>query len=400
MGFFIGKDTMKENHLLRYGLKGKNFVSIDVVQKGLQCDCKCPNCGTKLVAKKGKNNKHHFAHYNCADCNHGAESALHLLAKSILEQRKELFLPDYRRNKTGRIVRFTDVDLESRDYDGFVPDVVLRKKDHALCVEILVTHSVDEEKRKKIENSKVSTLEVDLSYLIDNYDEAAVVEALNTGKNSYWIYNNKYENELCDHIPFVNSFIGINCYCPSAKRDVSYMFDCSGCRNNEDEFSNDILYCHYREKKLLEQPVTKTKNAVRQDGMILSVEVEIDGVWQHWCGGIDSFLSRDNCCVKNESAELKSNPIFSINGKRISELWNSEFTSMIVKRRTDSKVMLINGTNGEMNKRRVNGSYYVVGKYSNYYDKESPKYSEKYYIVNQAEQPIWDLIWVKKRKED
>lgn len=43
-------------------------VSIDDVPSGLKCNCICPNCHVRLIAKKGKKNVHHFAHVNGAEC--------------------------------------------------------------------------------------------------------------------------------------------------------------------------------------------------------------------------------------------------------------------------------------------------------------------------------------------
>ena len=50
--------------------KGKNgkLVDINDVPSGLECECTCPGCGGKLVAKKGEDTAHHFAHYRIQDC--------------------------------------------------------------------------------------------------------------------------------------------------------------------------------------------------------------------------------------------------------------------------------------------------------------------------------------------
>ena len=68
---------------LEYGVQnGKiiNIMDLPVESKGLQCDCVCPGCGGRLVARKGAKKKHHFAHYN-EPCNLVAaqQTALHML---------------------------------------------------------------------------------------------------------------------------------------------------------------------------------------------------------------------------------------------------------------------------------------------------------------------------------
>lgn len=59
-------------------------VSIDDVPSGLKCNCICPNCNVRLIAKKGKKNVHHFAHVN------GAECSLSKKPLSISSSREEL----------------------------------------------------------------------------------------------------------------------------------------------------------------------------------------------------------------------------------------------------------------------------------------------------------------------
>lgn len=73
-----------------------NFISINQVSSGLACNCSCPGCGRRLVAKKGAVQAHHFAHYAEAlqdACTSAGESALHRFAKDILAERREISLP-------------------------------------------------------------------------------------------------------------------------------------------------------------------------------------------------------------------------------------------------------------------------------------------------------------------
>jgi len=73
-----------------------NFISINQVSSGLACNCSCPGCGRRLIAKKGAVQAHHFAHYAEAlqdACTSAGESALHRFAKDILAERREISLP-------------------------------------------------------------------------------------------------------------------------------------------------------------------------------------------------------------------------------------------------------------------------------------------------------------------
>lgn len=43
---------MKKQHLL-YGIRNNKLVHISEVEKGIKCDCTCPACKGRLIAKKG-----------------------------------------------------------------------------------------------------------------------------------------------------------------------------------------------------------------------------------------------------------------------------------------------------------------------------------------------------------
>ena len=72
----------------------EEIVSIDNVESGLSCNCMCPACGEPLVAKKGKDMMHHFAHYSGYSCEYGHETSLHLAAKDILSKADKMIVPD------------------------------------------------------------------------------------------------------------------------------------------------------------------------------------------------------------------------------------------------------------------------------------------------------------------
>ena len=133
---------------LKYALLNENLVHINEVPKGLNCGCVCPSCRSPLVAKKGNLNAHHFAHYNRSDCNHGAETALHIMAKNIVAQSKKIWVPVTPKNvyghpKTGKVVLFEKAELEKQLSDTVRSDILLSNGDRYLNVEIHVTHEVN-----------------------------------------------------------------------------------------------------------------------------------------------------------------------------------------------------------------------------------------------------------------
>ena len=136
---------------LRFGLQGDKLVHIDDAEKGLACNCVCPHCKTLLVAKKGSYNVKHFAHYNLADCNHGTETALHLMAKNIIFQTRKVFVPYipksvYDFSNNGKIMLFEKAILEKQLSNNIRGDIVLCSGSSFLNVEIKVTHKIDTSK--------------------------------------------------------------------------------------------------------------------------------------------------------------------------------------------------------------------------------------------------------------
>lgn len=72
---------------LPYGIAPDGTLRpISAVNRGLTCDCRCPGCGRRLVAKKGTEVAHHFAHEADAECTSGYETVAHLLAKQIITE--------------------------------------------------------------------------------------------------------------------------------------------------------------------------------------------------------------------------------------------------------------------------------------------------------------------------
>ena len=158
---------------LIFAKKGDEIVSVDEVESGLACGCKCPDCDDKLVAKKGDKKNHHFAHYSKRNCEYGYESSLHLAAKDILSKAKRFVIPAVYvefpdTNKGKEIISeaceitIDKVELEKR-FDNIIPDVVIYSGNKQLFVEIYVTHKVDDEKREIIKKADCSTIEIDLS---------------------------------------------------------------------------------------------------------------------------------------------------------------------------------------------------------------------------------------------
>lgn len=154
------------------------FLHIDEVPSGLACNCVCPGCGRRMVAKKGEVQRtHHFAHHAQQDgrsCVSAGETALHKFAKRILDERLEIALPAQvieEQSDREVVVRaekraFDRAILETKE-GQIVPDVVLLLRERRLIVEFKVTHPCDAQKIARIRAIDVGAIEIDLSQYRD-----------------------------------------------------------------------------------------------------------------------------------------------------------------------------------------------------------------------------------------
>ena len=202
--------------ILKYGLKDGQLLHINDVENGLSCGCVCPSCGGVLEACQGKHNQYHFKHYRIADCNHGSETALHIMAKSIVAKSKLVYLPNipieinnsYSRGRYGQSFKGSMCDynesyIEKDITPDFRCDVLLKKfvradvrrnlfqqyEPDCLNVEIKVTHKVDFEKKLKIYNANLETIEIDLSDCVNDFDENKIRNIIMSGNKTELIYS-------------------------------------------------------------------------------------------------------------------------------------------------------------------------------------------------------------------
>ncbi len=152
-----------------------NLVSIYDVARGLACECICPSCRRPMVARtKDDIRVAHFAHYGTSDstCTSAGETALHMFAKQVLNERLEIALPelveevDFEREPvvSARRVRFDEAILETR-IGHVIPDVILIARGRRLIVEFRVTHQCGPEKIALIQGLNIGAIEIDLSDL-------------------------------------------------------------------------------------------------------------------------------------------------------------------------------------------------------------------------------------------
>lgn len=182
------------------------MIDIKEAARGLACDCVCPSCGGRLVARKGSLRAWHFAHAPgqsvCAD---GPETALHRAAKEIVAEWRTLTLHartisetledrfGVKRREEERLPAETfavrDARIEAA-LAGLRPDLLLSgDDDRQLAVEIRVTHRVDEVKQRRLQRKQIQTVELDLSALPrEALDRAGLARAIAEAQQR-WIYH-------------------------------------------------------------------------------------------------------------------------------------------------------------------------------------------------------------------
>ena len=153
------------------------------------------------------------------------QSALHILAKEIIEEEKKIRCPDVVFNtndldldsgyfvygyynkkvyKKRGLINCETVALEKRVSD-IIPDIVVTSGSRTFFIEIAVTHFVDETKLEKIRKIKIPTLEIDLSDVIDSpisKDDLREI-IVNSFNNKTWIYRPNEEQYKEEYLHYV-----------------------------------------------------------------------------------------------------------------------------------------------------------------------------------------------------
>lgn len=138
------------------------LVCVDEVPNGKACNCICPACGEKLVARNGGSKlSHHFSHMSGNECEYALQTTIHLLAKEVLSEIKEIMLPGYKFFGP-QLVKLKDVEIEQRNDCKYIqPDLVgITERGVRILIEIFVTHKVDDNKRKKIIENNLNCIEI------------------------------------------------------------------------------------------------------------------------------------------------------------------------------------------------------------------------------------------------
>jgi hypothetical protein len=192
------------------------------VPLGKACNCLCPGCKQILYSKHCLSGKvaPHFAHAPGTECAKGYETALHLAAKQLIDERRTLAFPALKARVSlyDALMRWHDVtkeiiiagvrNLESVTLEQAVGDIrpdliVVSPTLGKILIEIAVTHFVDEEKLQKIREIGIPAVEFDLSGMrLMTFEDLRKV-LFETPDTASWIYHPSVaaaEGELTAHL--------------------------------------------------------------------------------------------------------------------------------------------------------------------------------------------------------
>lgn len=180
---------------LPYGLQNDYLVTIDEVLSGLDCNCSCPACHEKLIARKGPFTVHHFAHQTNIDCNKGVEAILHRLCKEIIAKEKKITIPAllYGQSQQYEVFPETEISVDAVKLqhigDNMVPDIIIESRGHLLLVEITANQRVSPEKKELLVSRNMAGIEINITETLKDLFEI----------NDFRLSNRAFRKELISH---------------------------------------------------------------------------------------------------------------------------------------------------------------------------------------------------------
>jgi ssDNA-binding Zn-finger/Zn-ribbon topoisomerase 1 len=202
---------MKKTNQLLFALRNEQWVHISEVPSGSTCACECPACSAPLVAKKGRRNRHHFAHLQGFSCSAALETSLHLLGKAIVVKNKCIRTPalqayNAKQLRGSRQEEFTAAIEEAR-LGNVQIDVLLRDGRQEVGVEIKVTHSSGPQKIRRLAQLNLPTVEIDMLRIYEQHllhypagDLNKLAHSVTYGsQNRVWLFHpwqHRYEYRL------------------------------------------------------------------------------------------------------------------------------------------------------------------------------------------------------------
>ncbi|AJY53088.1 hypothetical protein KO116_P100342 (plasmid) [Halomonas sp. KO116] len=151
--------------------------------------------------------RHYFAHTRgTRPCAGGTETGIHLAAKQLIADRKEIPIPllqavlegkdslGYKHTESkvifpGRDRQAVDDTKLEFSLGDIRPDLIVNLGQIEILVEVAVTHFIDAEKQQRLESRGQRCIEIDLGDIPRNLTPADLEEHVFNYQRAYWIVN-------------------------------------------------------------------------------------------------------------------------------------------------------------------------------------------------------------------
>ncbi len=188
---------------INVALKDNKIVTIDEVERGLDCGCVCIHCHSRLVARKGDEREHHFAHYDECETMDCYEYAFRESTKKALLISSEIIVP-LNEEKT-HTFKYNSVDIidSKKNYHNGLEILVELKNENGHTLDVLIC-TANNKSRNSVDNKNyregISRIRVNLiNVQALNFDEFRRYLA-NDILSKEWIYNKKTDDKARKNI--------------------------------------------------------------------------------------------------------------------------------------------------------------------------------------------------------
>lgn len=240
----------------------------------------------KINCRQGQKVAYHFAHYKAVDCEHGKETALHLLGKKVISK-GQVFVPakPFTGESQGAVHTYSEA-IEETYIETVKPDVLLKLEGEMLGVEIKVHHAVDDEKKYKIYELGLPTIEIDLSDIGDDYTEESVEQIILSGQKTSWVYTPESKRY------FLREWFGETVrtrkmnhveHCPLDNGNKAYIvglskYECHDCGyGNIGGIHIDRIVCAGKLKGIDINGIERIERVERERGFLKSMDLIVNG---------------------------------------------------------------------------------------------------------------------------
>lgn len=179
--------------------KNGKMVYVDDVPGGASCNCTCPCCHEKLIARHGNERMHGFAH---ASKERGANLNICLkvitfkLAEQIIATEKKIRIPSYHGIYKAQTIEFESVEINSCfERKDRQPDIIATTKEKQ---KYLIEFSFNDYVRhkQKVDYKNLNCLEIDLNGQKISDKNSLKDFLINSDDNRNWLNNDTYFNSI------------------------------------------------------------------------------------------------------------------------------------------------------------------------------------------------------------